>query len=383
MRWYRLVAPAVAVALSAGCASPSPVLRGASPADGPATALERSQKPDPDPHVRRTVFEAVPEAFPSLQGGDVTVSIRAHVNGMPIFDDEVKEACFPELIRLPASLTEAERTAKQAQIFREGLDQLIDREILLQDAFDRLAKGGGIQYLDRLKTYAGREFEKAVRSMKSRAGVKTDEEFKDLLRTQGQTLEGMRRQFERNFMAREYVRSRVFPLVERGSGHQEILTYYQEHPAEFQAVDGVRWQDIFIDASKYRSREEARSFAQQLQARAKAGEDWAALAKFDNGDSSYRSGEGFGQRRGEIKPIEVEPTLFNMKDGEVGPVVEMATGFHVIRVVKRTRAGLLPLDEKLQDEIRKKLQNQVADRESKRLLAELKQKAVIEIETGP
>ncbi len=383
MKWHRLAASAVMVGFLAGCQAahpalagdpiPTPDLQTASPA-----VPVRSQKPD----IRQTVFEAVNTPFPALKNGEVTVSVRAHVNGVPIFDDEVKEICYPALISLPPSLPEAERAAKQAQIFREGLQQIIDREIILQDAFARLSKAGA-PYIDKLKAAAGKEFDKTLRAMRTRAHVKTDEEFKELLRAQGQTVEGVRRQFERNFMAREYMRSRIYPMVERATGHQQILEYYQEHPGEFQAVDGVQWQDIFIDAGRYRTREEARAFAEGLAARARKGEDFAKLMKYDNGDSTYRNGEGFGRRRGEIKPLQAEPLLFRMKDGEVGPVIEIPTGFHVIRLVKRTHAGLLPFDEKLQNEIRRKLQNLAFERESKKLLAELKQKATVEIDRHP
>lgn len=383
MKWHRLAASAVVVGFLAGCQAERPALAGApapasdarptSPA-GPA----RSQKPD----VRQTVFEAVNVPFPALQNGEVTVSVRAHVNGVPIFDDEVKEICYPALISLPPSLPESERAAKQAEIFREGLQQIIDREIILQDAFARLSKAGA-SYLEKLKAAAAKEFDKTLQVMRKRSGAKSDEEFKEMLRSQGQTLDGIRRQFERNFMAREYMRSRIYPSVLLATGHQQIQEYYQEHPGEFQAVDGVQWQDIFIDAGRYHTREEARAFAEGLVARARKGEDFAKLMKYDNGDSSYRNGEGFGQRRGEIKPPEAEPILFQMQDGQVGPVIEIPTGFHVIRLVKRTRAGLLPLDEKLQNDIRRKLQNLVVERESKKLLDELKQKATVEIDRHP
>jgi parvulin-like peptidyl-prolyl isomerase len=329
--------------------------------------------------VKRTAFNANSHSFPAMQGAEVALSVRAHVNGVPIFEDEVKEMCLPLLLRLSPDLSESERAAKQVQIFNEALEQVIDREVALQDAFARLSRGGQ-QYLDKLKTAASKDFDRALRDMKTRSGAKSDEEFKALLRSQGQTLEGLRRQFERNFMFREYVRSRIFPQVERYTSHQEILTYYNDHPSEFQAIDSVKWQDIFIDASRYHTRDEARGFAQQLVTRAQAGEDFNELLKFDNGDSSYRNGEGFGQRRGEIKPQEAEPILFRLKDGEVGPIVEMPTGFHVIRLVKRQYAGLIPLDQNTQEEIRKKLQNAVADRETKRLLAELRQNATIEVE---
>jgi hypothetical protein len=315
-----------------------------------------------------------------LQGGEVTVKMWAHVNGVPIFDDEVKEICYPALIGLDPSLPEAALESKRAEIFRNGLQQIIDREVILQDALARLSKNGA-HYLEKLKSAAGKEFDRTVRLMKQSSGAKTDEDFKHLLRAQGQSLEGIRRQFERNFMAREYVRSRIYPQVERASGHQQILEYYQEHPGEFQITDGVQWQDIFIDASRFRSRDDARAFAQQLANRARVGEDFIQLARYDNGDSSYRQGEGIGRHRGEIKPVEAEPILFQLRDGQVGPVVELPTGFHVIRLVKREYAGLMPLDDKTQSEIRRKLQNAVVERESKRLLTELKQRATIEIET--
>src|SRR5262249_52476864 len=130
---------------------------------------------------------------------------------------------------------------------------------------------------------------------------------------------------------------------------------------------------------KFRSRDEARRLAEELVLRARKGENFLQLSKqYDHGDSAYRNGEGLGQRRGEIKPNEAEPVLFQMRDGDVS-LVELPTGYHVIRLEKRTHAGQMPLNEKLQGEVRRKLQNQVAEREAKKLVAELKRKASIEI----
>jgi parvulin-like peptidyl-prolyl isomerase len=398
MRCHRLVASAGFLLLVLGCEAQRSAIGGDRVAarfpphsreDGssPAGDLQaRSQKPEADkadPAVRQTVFEAVHEPFPNLDGGEVTVRVRAHVNGIPILDEEVQQLIYPALISLSPSLPDSERTAKQTEIFREGLQQIIDREVVLQDAFARLSKNG-VQYLEKLKSVADKEFEKTLRAMKTRSGSKTDEEFKSILRAQGQSLEGIRRQWERNFMYREYLRSRIYPTVERATGHQEILAYYREHANEFQQVDSVKWQDLFVDAARFATRQEARAFAEQLASRARAGEDFAQLVtQYDNGNSLYNQGEGFGHQRGEIKPLEAEPILFNLKDGEVGPLIELPTGYHVIRLVKREHAGLMPLDGKAQDAIRRKIQNLVAERESKRLVAELKDKATVEIEKAP
>ena len=71
-----------------------------------------------------------------------------------------------------------------------------------------------------------------------------------------------------------------------------------------------------------------------------------------------------------------------MSEGEIGPIVEQANGFHVMRLVKRQIAGLKPFDAKTQKAIKNKLEMQVWEREYKRVLADLKRKASIQISTG-
>lgn len=316
-----------------------------------------------------------PPQLDHMSSGQVVSRIRATVNGVPILDEEVREAIYP-LLAETLALPEPERLARQKEIYERELQRLIEREVVLQDANALLKKRP--QLLEKMKQAAGKEFEKQIRSMKKRNNIQTDEELKAILRMQGLTLESARRQAERNFIAMEYLRSRIFPAVDRISP-EDIIEFYEKNPGEFEVPDAVHWQDIFIDAGRYPTREAARQVAQEIAVKARAGQDFVELAnRYDNGDSSYRNGEGVGQRRGEIKPIEAEGLLFQMRDGEVG-VVEIGSGYHVIRLVKRQYAGRLPLDEKVQAAIRNKLTNQIWEREYKRILSELKRKAAIEI----
>ena len=64
---------------------------------------------------------------------------------------------------------------------------------------------------------------------------------------------------------------------------------------------------------------------------------------------------------------------------EENAVLEQPPGFHVIRAVKRQRAGQLPFDEKTQKMIKDKLRGEIMQRETKRIVTELKRKAVIEV----
>jgi hypothetical protein len=372
MTWHRFVLLVGCVSM-AGCASGPTTLAG-----GPSE-VSRAQKPEngPSREVQSASYDTPKEAVSVPPDARVASRVRASVNGVAILDDEVRDACYPYLLQT-MNLEEPARTKAQQEIFARELQRIIEREIILDDALTKLKNRP--QILDKLKEAAGKEFDKNLQSMKARNKIKTDEELKQVLQTQGMSLEGMRRQVERSFMMMEYMRSRIFPEVEK-IGREMIVDYYQEHAREFETPERLQWQDIFIAASKYPDRASARRFAETIVAKARAGEDWLKLStQYDDGDSAYRKGEGYGQLRGEIKPPEVEPVLLKMQNGQLA-LVEVVNGFHVIRLAKHELAGRTPLDEKTQAAIKKKLQDEVADREYKRILAELKRRTQVHIET--
>jgi hypothetical protein len=365
--------------LLAGCGSDRPSLAAndSSPTVNtapPSPPEKRLQTDDPDDSVRPANYQPLPEPDPAR----VAVRVLAQVNGVAILDKEVKEACYPQLLATQ-SLSEPERSARRAEIIRQQLQQIIEREVILQDLYQRLAKQKRV--LEKLDEAADKEFDKRLKGIKEHnANIKTDDDLKKAFASMGLSIEGFRRQIKREFMAREYMRNLVFPTVDSGIGLPQIRDYYSQHPDEFRQEDRVEWQDIFIDQSKYASREEARRAAQTVADQARSGQDFVRLAnQYDKDNSGFGKAEGLGQRRGEIRPIECESHLFQMRPGEVGPVMELPTGFHVFRLVRRDYAGQTPLNDKTQDEIRKKLQMQVAEREWKYTLGELKKKAKIEI----
>jgi peptidyl-prolyl cis-trans isomerase SurA len=377
MKWRCLVASAAVWGAVAGCQAEQAGVAVAQP-----PAVQRSQKPDAE-SVKQTSFSGLlnkaPDTALERADGQVVAAIRATVNGVPILEQEVLNACYASLQEL-GSLPEPERTERANEVKQKALEALIERELILQDVHTRFSKGPGQKFLEKLNEAADKEFDKQViRNTKKKFNCKNDEELKQLLRSQGVTLDGLRRQFQRQFIYQQYLQFLVQPHIDR-IGHQEIEEYYRSHPEEFQAQDSVDWQDIFIAAGRFPTREAARLFAEGLRARARAGEDFAALARqHDMGTSSYQGGEGIGHRRGEIRPREVEPYLFQMRQGDVGELVELESGFHVIRVAKRDYAGQKPFNEETQEAIRDKLRNEVFNRESKSIVADLRRKATIDV----
>jgi peptidyl-prolyl cis-trans isomerase SurA len=347
----------------------------------PPPAIVRPQKAEPDGVIQTGLLDTLPDAANEATNAQFAARIRATVNGVPILDEEVQATSF-QFLALVDRMAEPERSVKRREILKEALDQLVERELILQDAFNRLQKAGK-NALDRLKEGSNKEFDKRwVRNIKDSNKIKSDEDLKELLRRQGLSLETIRRQWTRQFMATEYLRSRIMPYIDR-IGREEMLEYYEKHAEEFKIDDAVEWQDIFISANNprqpNRDRAAARKVAEDVAAKARKGADFVALCKeHDDGDSTLRNGSGIGHKRGEIKPAEIEPFLFRLPEGDIGPIVEVSNGFHVIRLVKREYAGKRPFDEGVQKEIRNKLRNEIFNREAKKIVTELKRKAVIE-----
>ncbi len=386
-KWTASALVAFALAMC-GCVSPQPhwgAIEGAPPVSLPprseaeradTPSIARSQKPETD-GAKAPDGPPLPTAPPAdLITGTPAARVGATVNNEAILNEEVLAGAFQELMNA-RDMAEPERSQRRAEIWNQSLNQLVEREVVLQDAFAKLKKVSKSQ-VEKLTAEAGEEFDKSVlRGWMKRASVKSEEEFREMLKAQGVSLDMLRRQWERNFMMMEYLRSRVHPYLDE-VGPRQILEYYDKHPEEFQRPDAVQWQDIFVLAdNKFASRAEAHHLAEQLAERARGGEDFAKLAeKYDNGDSSFRKGEGIGTKRGDIKPSEAENVLFQLKDGETA-VVELEKGFHVIRLVKRDYAGQTPFDVKTQKQIKEKLTNEIGQLEMKRIVNKLKRDAVI------
>ena len=383
MRWQLLiVSTACAVAAAAaGCAGRPSLLTEearqalAKPRPGLEPSVARSQKSETTAYL-----DAVPDAPDLGTDSRVAARVRAKVNGVPILDEEVEATSYQFLIYL-RQLPEPEYLRKKREVEKTMLEQLIDRELLLQDAETRLKKAGP-KVMERFRKDAVKEFDRRwVRQMKAGNHIKSDAELKELLTKQGLSLPMIRRQWVRQFMSTEYMRQRIKPYVERPS-HEHMLEYYEQHPSEFKVEDAVEWQDLFISTQNrnYKNPAEARKLAEELVRKLRNGADFVALCeRYDDGLSRDKGAKGDGSRRGEIRPEELEGYLFRMRDGEVGPIVEIGSGFHVFRLLKRDYAGFKPFaDLDVQRTIRNKLRGEASARESKKMIADLRRRAVIE-----
>jgi peptidyl-prolyl cis-trans isomerase D len=155
----------------------------------------------------------------------------------------------------------------------------------------------------------------------------------------------------------------------------DIDAFYKQNIAQYSTPEQVAASHILF---KLEGQDEAavRKQAEEVLARAKAGEDFAALAKqFSEDESNSATGGSLGEfGRGTMVP-EFEQVAFAMKSGEISDLVKTSFGFHIIKMEKNTPATTRPVAEvraEIEDQLKWQQAQQQAETIAKGLEGQMK-----------
>jgi peptidyl-prolyl cis-trans isomerase D len=155
----------------------------------------------------------------------------------------------------------------------------------------------------------------------------------------------------------------------RPATEAEVEKYYTEHAAEFETPREVQAAHVLArvpETGGSAAEDKARAKVADVIKRAKAGEDFAKLARELSEDpGSAKNGGDLGfVKKGEMVP-QFEQALFALKKGELTPEpVRSPFGFHAIKAGEIREGGKKPLKE-VAAQIRERLQAEAADRAAK------------------
>ena len=150
----------------------------------------------------------------------------------------------------------------------------------------------------------------------------------------------------------------------------DIEAFYKQNLQQYQTPAQVRASHVLI---KLEGRDEkaAQALAEEVAKKAKAGADFAALAKQYSEDESNKDNGGdldyFGRGR---MVAEFEQAAFAMKPGEISNPVKTSFGYHVIKVVDNKPDTTRPIAE-VRSEIEEQLKWQQAQAEAEKIAKSL------------
>lgn len=367
------------------------ILAGLAFAAGPARAQNEPIAPtgkivikDPLPDPLAPPAAAKSPILPASATGGVRKELSALSS--PLRDRQIQVAAFIgtdvvitddevwQMVRQRApdymELFGAEQVAKEKAIYREELRKLIERELIVMELYSRMKRNKAEDKIESINDHAR---EQATRRLNDyRKQRKVDEaEFVKVLRAQGLTYNGIRRQLERDTLVQVFLEQMLKDKV-RFVTLNDLWDHYTANPKEFAVDEKVKWLDCFVSFQRFPTTDAAKEYAENLWRRAKQGGDFVEMVKkSSHGDSVLRNGEGLGTKKGEIQPAELESVVLELADGQISPLLQTSTGYHMVKVVESRKAGVRPFDGKVQNEIRAKLTKQLHEKEYAKIVDEL------------
>lgn len=152
------------------------------------------------------------------------------------------------------------------------------------------------------------------------------------------------RGFVNYILSTEYIKREVYNKIE--IDEKEVLRQFEENRLEYNTPEKINVSQIYLNATTYEEKIEARAKAEGLLERLKGGEDFATLAKEYTEDTFTRdAGGNMGYfSRGRLVP-ELEEPVFHLEKGEMSPVLESQGGIHIFKLIDRREGRLLEYDE--------------------------------------
>jgi parvulin-like peptidyl-prolyl isomerase len=282
------------------------------------------------------------------------------VNGVEISNERFN--AFYQEYRRPYGINVAGRgdhLDRLTQLRKEAMELMVEQEL-----FRQAAEGSGIEVTDA-------EIDVAIAEISE--PFDDPAEFARRLQSEGFTDESYREHVGRMIAAKRYL-----DTVRMGVGEvsdDELETYYRDNELRLTFPEEVRVRHILLTWKPLGTTDDRAAIREQMVPileRARAGEDFAALAReFSDDYATKQSGGDTGLfRRGQMAPA-FEQVAFGLKQpGEISDPVETAFGVHILRLEERKAARLLPLDEirePLRDHIREERMEAAVERETARL----------------
>jgi peptidyl-prolyl cis-trans isomerase SurA len=157
----------------------------------------------------------------------------------------------------------------------------------------------------------------------------------------------------------------------------DMMRYYQEHQDRFAYPEEYQLSQILIRPLN-EDDGAAKGRAEAIAAALKQGENFEELAlRFSEGPNAARGGRLGLVRQGELLPA-IEQALAPLPIGGITNVIEVADGFHILRVDDKKPRQFRPFEE-VKAEIRSLVFQQKSEDQYQTWMADLKNKAYIDI----
>lgn len=210
---------------------------------------------------------------------------------------------------------------------------------------------------------AKEEADKLLASLKER--YPDEATFNAEIKDSGVTVEQFKARLLEQATCETVIRRELEPTVKVTDA--DVKKYYDDNPSFFEKPEQVHVAHILIltidkDTQKPMSddkKKEKKKLAEDIRARAEKGEDFGKLVKqYSEDPGSKDKGGEYTFGRGDGMAKEFEAASFSLKTNQISDIVETSYGYHIIKLLDKTPAGQIPLDDKTKTKLKEYLTNE-------------------------
>ena len=304
------------------------------------------------------------------QGFNPGTAVR--VNGVEISNERFN--AFYQEYRRPYGINVAGRgdhLQRLTKLRKEAMDEMVEQELIRQ-----AAEAQGIQVSEA-------EIDTALAEISE--PFDNPDEFNRRIQSEGFTPDSYRQHVGRMIAAKKYLDD--IRLGVATVSDEELEAYYRDNELRLTLPEQVRVRHILLTWKPMGTTDDRAAIREQMVPileRARAGEDFAALAREYSDDSAtaQNGGDTGLFHRGQMVPA-FEAVAFALQPGEISDPVETPFGVHILRLEEHKEARLLPLDEvreQLREHIREEKMEAAVEQETERLRQEGEVEVLIPLE---
>jgi parvulin-like peptidyl-prolyl isomerase len=260
---------------------------------------------------------------------EVVEEVAAFVNGQIVTRSELDARLEQVRGQMSRQLSGMDLEAQLNQLKKTMLSDMIRELLLLQRA--------EIMGLDLDKI-----FQQSVENLKAQQNIKTNDEFRGLLKQEGIPEDELRTILLRfnvpDIMINLEVRQKIVVAPE------EVEAYFNAHRAEFRVEQTYKFREVVILAENHEEGE-IEQIATKLEADLAGGLPFnEAVLKYSDAPSRFQEGEVGPLKSEDLAPA-IRDELDRLEDGQVSGRIEMRHGLHYVQVEAKTVAKDKTLEE--------------------------------------
>ncbi len=301
----------------------------------------------------------------------------ARVGNQHIFQGDLEGdaniVLIPTIERIPPDkLEEAEPQikAQREKLVQQVLRETIQRKLMYQMFLQTIPPEKLKEAKASIKERVGEQFTEALEEMAEKVRKADQSEYKDLtrqssqlfrlayvmkemeittfreldilLRRYGSSLEAQQQAYAEDQLGRQEMYKHARSTAE--VTYDDMVAYYQDHVDDFRVATRARWEQITVKFDRFPTKFAAGEAISRIGNELFYGAPFKQVAKrSSHGDKASEGGYHEWTDWGDFKiSREINEAVFSIKPGELSYIIEDAEGLHIVRVIERQEAHVIP-----------------------------------------